>query len=373
MTTPPPDTGSTGPLAGLRVLELGGMGPAPFAAMTLADLGADVVRIERPAARDRPPRDGSQILHRGKRSICLDVKDDADLATVKELAGRVDVVIESSRPGAAERLGIGPDDLHAVNPRLVYARMTGWGQEGPKAATAGHDVGYLAGTGLLHAIGGEERPQIPLALVGDFGGGALYLVIGILAAVHETRRSGRGQVVDGAIVDGAAHMGTLLYGMLDAGRWTDRRQSNLMDGGTPFYSVYETADGKHMTVGAIEPKFYDAFVEILAPDEELPSRRDRSAWPELRDRIAARFRTRTRDEWTTLFQGTDACVEPVLSLTESLDDDHLRERGTYVDVAGIRQPAPAPRFSRTPAAAVTPPCTPGDHDSRSVLASWDVR
>ncbi|WKN60826.1 CaiB/BaiF CoA-transferase family protein [Rhodococcus opacus] len=370
----PPSLAPTppGPLAGLRVLEVGGIGPGPFAAMTLADLGADVVRIDRLEDRGRLPRDGSQILHRGKRSICLDLKADVDRAALNELAGHADVVIESSRPGVAERLGIGPDDLHAVNPRIVYARMTGWGQEGPKAMTAGHDVGYLARTGLLHAIGNEEQPQIPLALVGDFGGGALYLVIGILAAVHEARRSGRGQVVDGAIVDGAAHMGTLLYGMLAAGRWTDRRQSNLMDGGTPFYSVYETADGKHMAVGAIEPQFYDTFVGILAPDEELPSRRDRSEWPLLRERIAARFRTRTRDEWAATFRDTDACVEPVLSLTESLDDAHLRERGTYVDVAGIRQPAPAPRFSRTPAAAVTPPCTPGDNDHRSVLHSWGI-
>lgn len=362
---------ASGPLQGVRVIELGGMGPAPFAGMLLADLGADVVRVDRPETAGRAPSDGSHILQRGKRSICLDLKQPDDVTTLLELAVKADVLIESARPGVAERLGVGPDDVQRVNPRIVYARMTGWGQTGPKAATAGHDVGYLASTGLLHAIGGEDAPQIPLALVGDFGGGALYLVIGVLAALHEVQKSGTGQVVDAAIVDGAAHMGTLVYGMLAAGRWQDRRQANLMDGGTPFYSVYETADGKHLAVGPVEPRFYDAFLEVLAPGETFPPRKDRAAWPALREQIAAHIRTRTREEWTARFAGTDACVEPVLSLTEAMGDEHLAARGTFVEHHGIRQPAPAPRFSRSHGHLTTPPGLPGQH-AQAVIDDWGV-
>ncbi|GLZ15790.1 CoA transferase [Actinomadura sp. NBRC 104425] len=367
----PAGSAQRGPLDGVRVIELGGIGPAPFAGMLLADLGADVVRVDRPADRGRVPSDGSQILHRGKRSICLDLKNPADTALFLRLAAKADVVIEASRPGVAERLGVGPDDVLAVNPRIVYGRMTGWGQTGPKAKTAGHDVGYIAGTGLLHAIGDKSTPQIPLALVGDFGGGALYLVVGVLAALHTAQRSGTGQVVDAAIVDGAAHLGTLVYGMLAAGHWRDERQSNLMDGGTPFYALYETSDNKHMAVGPLEPKFYDEFINLLAPGDELPSRGDQAAWPALREQIAARFRTRTRDEWTAVFAGSDACVEPVLSLEEALEDEHLMARGTFVDLGGVRQPAPAPRFSRTPDSIASPPCVPGEH-AHEVLADWGV-
>lgn len=351
-----PGTGS-GPLAGLRVVELAGIGPAPFATMLMADLGAEVLRIDRPGAR--VPRDGSDALGRGKSAITLDLKDPADRARLVGLTDAADVIVDSSRPGVVERLHIGPDDLMSSNPALVYARMTGWGQSGPKAESAGHDIGYLASTGLLHAIGTEETPQPPLALVGDFGGGALYLVIGVLAALHERTFSGRGQVVDAAIVDGAAHMGTLVYGMLAAGRWVDQRRSNLMDGGFPFYGVYETSDGRHLSIGPVEPKFWDEFVDLLAPETPLPDRADRSAWPELRAAIADTLSRRSLAEWTEVFAGSDACVEPVLSLTEALRDPHLSERGTFIDWEGRRLPAPAPRFSRTPTGHPGPSPTPG--------------
>jgi alpha-methylacyl-CoA racemase len=338
--------------------------------MLLADLGADVVRVDRPADTVRASRDGAQVLNRGKRSIALDLKQPAGIDALRALATNADVLIEPFRPGVAERLGIGPEPLLRAQPRLVYARMTGWGQDGPLAATAGHDVGYLARTGLLHAIGPAESPTIPLALLGDFAGGALYLVIGILAALREAENSGRGQVVDGAIVDGAAHLGTLVFGMLAAGRWRDERAANLMDGGTPFYSVYETADGGHLAVGPIEPAFYREFVTRLgfAPDE-LPNRQDRSTWPALRARLAERIRSRTRDDWAAVFAGSDACVEPILSLTEALHDEHLGARGTFVDVDGVSQPAPAPRLSRTPGRIGRSPAAPGEH-TQEVLREW---
>jgi alpha-methylacyl-CoA racemase len=356
-----------GPLAGLRVLEVGGLGPAPFAGMLLADLGARVVRVDRPEAVGHDLTDGSQVLQRGKRSVALDLKHPDGVAALLELARQADVLIESFRPGVAERIGIGPEAARGANPRLVYARVTGWGQDGPHAAQAGHDVGYLARTGLLHAIGAPEAPSIPLALVGDFAGGALYLVVGILAALREAAASGEGQVIDSAIVDGAAHLGTMVFGMLAAGTWQDRRQANLIDGASPFYTVYATSDGRHLAVGPIERPFYASFLRGLGLDaDDLPKRGDQAQWPLLRERIARVISTRTQAQWLDVFAGTDACVEPVLSLAEARADEHLTARGTFVDVDGVTQPAPAPRFSRTPGRVASRPSLAGEH-TRDVL------
>jgi alpha-methylacyl-CoA racemase len=365
------DTPARPPLTGIRVLELGGIGPAPFAGMLLADLGADVVRVDRPREVNRAGETGTDVLHRGKRSVAVDLKQPAGVAVIRQLAGTADVLIESFRPGVAERLGVGPDDALRWNQRLVYGRMTGWGQAGPRANMAGHDIGYLARTGLLHAIGDGRGPQVPLALVGDFGGGALYLVIGVLAALREAAASGQGQVIDAAVVDGAAHMGTLVYGMLHSGQWQDRRQANLFDGGTPWYGVYETADGKHVAIGPVESRFYVEFVRRLGLEDEVLRRSDRQRWPQLKARLAEVFRTRTRDEWAAVFADGDACVEPVLSLREALHDEHLAARGTFIDLDGVRQPAPAPRLSRTPGRVTGPPCRPGQNTAE-VLADWGV-
>jgi alpha-methylacyl-CoA racemase len=361
-----------GPLSGITVLEVGGMGPSPFAGMLMADLGARVVRVDRPESVGRDASDGSQVLHRGKRSVALDLKHPDGMAALLKMTRQADVLVESFRPGVAERIGIGPETVMGENPRLVYARMTGWGQDGPEASRAGHDVGYLARTGLLHAIGEPTAPSIPLALVGDFAGGALYLVIGILAALRETAVSGQGQVIDAAITDGAAHMGTMVFGMLAAGTWEDQRQANLIDGGCPFYAVYATSDGRHLAVGAIERTFYAGFLRGLGLDEvELPNRSDRSHWPELRARFAEIIATRTQAEWIKVFAGTDACVEPVLSLNEALGDGHLTARTTFTEVDGALQPAPAPRFSRTPGRIVSGPSLAGEH-TRDILLEWGI-
>ncbi len=364
----------TGPLAGVRVLELAGIGPGPFAAMLLADLGADVVRVDRPepgplAAGD-PSRD---LLNRGKRSIVVDLKHPDGAEVVLGLAGQAAMVIEGWRPGVAERLGIGPQAALARNPALVYGRMTGWGQDGPLSRTAGHDIGYIAVAGALHPIGpADGPPQIPLNLVGDFGGGALYLVVGCLAALHVARTTGRGQVVDAAIVDGTAHLTTMFAGLLAGGAWSAQRGRNLLDGGAPFYSVYPTADGGHMAVGALEPQFYAELVRLLGlADVDLPSQYDVAGWPRLRTRFAEVFATRTRDEWTALFDGTDACVAPVLSLAEAPNHPHLAARATFEDSFGVRQPAVAPRLSRTPGAIGGRPPLPGAH-TETVLAEWGL-
>ena len=356
-----------GPLAGLRVLEVGGLGPAPFAGMLLADLGARVVRVDRPEAVGHDLTDGSQVLQRGKRSVALDLKHPDGVAAVLELARQADVLIESFRPGVAERMGIGPEAVSSPNARLVYARVTGWGQDGPRAAQAGHDVGYLARTGLLHAIGAPEAPSIPLALVGDFAGGALYLVIGILAALREAGVSGEGQVIDSAIVDGAAHLGAMVFGMLAAGTWQDQRQANLIDGASPFYTIYATSDGRHLAVGPIERPFYASFLRGLGLEgDDLPKRGDQAQWPLLRERFARVIATRTQAQWLDVFDGTDACVEPVLSLTGALTDEHLTARQTFVEVDGVTQPAPAPRFARTPGRIASRPSLAGEH-TRDVL------
>lgn len=363
-----PGRQSSGPLHGVRVVELGGIGPGPFAGMMLADLGAEVVRI------DRPGSDGLRLvaLERGRRSVVLDLRRPEGVAAALDLAARADVLIEGFRPGVTERLGLGPQDCWQRNAALVYGRMTGWGQDGPWAQTAGHDIGYIAVTGALHAIGrAGGPPQVPLNVVGDFGGGAMHLVTGVLAALLEARGSGRGQVVDAAIVDGVASLMTAMYGMLGAGAWRDERGVNLLDTGAPFYDVYETADGGHMAVGALEPKFYAEFVALLGLRPEDADRDDQAGWPVLRERIASAFKGRTRDEWAAIFDGSDACVAPVLSMTEAPSQPQVAARGTFVDVDGMVVPAPAPRFSRTPGAVQGPPAQPGEH-TRATLTEWGV-
>lgn len=361
-----------GPLSGLRVIELAGIGPGPFAAMILADLGAEVIRVDRPSGGGDSIPPHLDALRRSRESVVLDLRNEQGAATVLQMVEKADVLIEGFRPGVTERLGIGPEDCRAVNPKLVYGRMTGWGQTGPLASSAGHDISYLALTGALHAMGRKgEDPAIPLNLVGDFGGGSLYLVVGVLAAVFEAQRSGAGQVVDAAIVDGAANLTTVFHGMMAAGMWRDERGVNELDSGRPWYDVYETSDGKHMAIGPIEPKFYAEFMTVLGLDPRDPDRSTPEGWAEIRKQVAGVFATRTRDQWTGVFDGTDACVSPVLSLTEAPSHPHLSDRETFVDVAGVIQPAPAPRFSRTPASVRSNPSIPGAH-TRSVLERWGI-
>ncbi|WP_226358388.1 CaiB/BaiF CoA-transferase family protein [Pseudonocardia sp. ICBG601] len=362
-----------GPLAGRTVVELAGIGPGPFAGMELADLGADVIRVDRPSAGPLPTAPpAADVLGRGKRSVVLDLKRPEAVEAVLALAAGADVLIEGNRPGVAERLGVGPEAVWERNPRLVYGRMTGWGQDGPLAHTAGHDVGYIALTGALGAIGpADGPPQIPLNLLGDFGGGATYLVIGVLAALLEAERTGRGQVVDAAIVDGTSHLLAVIHTLLGSGRWEDRRGVNLLDGGTPFYAVYATSDGGHMAVGALEPQFYAELLRLLEIPCEVADPRDqhdRSRWPALRATLAGRFATRTRAEWTAVFDGTDACVAPVLGLREAAAHPHLAARGSVVEVDGVLQPGPAPRLSGHPVAAPGPAPVRGGH-TREVLAA----
>lgn len=362
-----------GPLAGSRVIELAGLGPGPFAAMMLADLGAEVVRVDRAGVTNVFPGDPSQdVLNRGKKSVSLDLKRIDAVEAVLTLASRADILIEGYRPGVAERLGVGPEDCWNRNPALVYGRMTGWGQDGPLSPHAGHDIDYIALTGALHAIGeAGGPPQIPLNLVGDFGGGGTYLVIGVLAALQEARRSSQGQVVDAAIVDGASHLLSGTYGMLATGTWVDERGANLLDGAAPFYCVYETADHRYVAVGAIEPKFYSKLLERLGLDENPARQHDRNHWPRIRARLAETFAQRTLAEWSEVFEGSDACVAPVTSLREAAEHPHIRERGTLVERDGILQPAPAPRFSGTPAELGTLPPRPGEH-TREVLTECGV-
>ncbi len=372
--TPAPQTspGAHGPLTGVRVVELAGIGPGPFAGMLLGDLGADVVRVDRPGGPGLAIDPAHDVTNRNKRSVLVDLKAPGGAAHVLDLAARADVLIEGWRPGVAERLGVGPEPCHARNPRLVYGRMTGWGQQGPLAPRAGHDVTYLAPTGALGTIGAPGTPPpFPANLLGDFAGGSLYLVVGILAALHHARATGTGQVVDAAIVDGTAHLTAMLHGMLSAGAWQDRRGANLLDGGCPFYGTYETADGRHMAVGALEPRFYAEFTDLLGLPADAPGRDDPARWDALREAIAARFRTRTREEWTAVFQESDACVAPVLSLGEAPRHPHLAARGTFTDHEGLTQPAPAPRFAATPTAVRTGPARPGA-DTAAVARDWGL-
>jgi alpha-methylacyl-CoA racemase len=360
-------------LSGLKVVELAGIGPGPHAAMILADLGADVVRVERPSgglALDKASED--QTL-RGRRSVAADLKSEAGRETVLRLVERADVLLEGLRPGVTERLGVGPEDCRARNPRLVYGRMTGWGQDGPMAPRAGHDINYISLTGVLGAVGPAERPMAPVNLVGDFGGGSMLLVIGILAALQERQASGEGQVVDAAMVDGASLLAQMLWSMRGTATWTDERRANLLDGGAPFYDTYRCADGGFVAIGPLEPQFYAQLLAGLGLDgEDLPAQYDREGWPTLRERFTAAFASKPRDEWAAVFDGTDACVTPVLSFAEAPDHPHLRARQSLVELNGVTQSAPAPRFSRTPNGTPTPPTSPGA-DTGAVLADWGVQ
>jgi alpha-methylacyl-CoA racemase len=359
----------SGPLEGVRAVEFAGVGPGPFCGMLLADLGADVVRLER--EDNQPPWIpwSRELLNRGKRSVAADLKTAEGRDLALRLVAEADLAFEGFRPGVAERLGVGPEDCLAANPKLVYGRMTGWGQDGPLAATAGHDITYIARTGALHAIGPHDGPpSIPLNLVGDFGGGSLYLAVGMLAALESARRTGTGQVVDAAMVDGASHLMTMLYGFLGAGAWNDERESNTIDGGAPFYGLYRTKDDRYMAIGPFENKFFRQLIETLGIDEDV-DQWDQDSWPRTRRLLEEAFCTRTRDEWAAIFDDTDCCVSPVLTMSEAPDSDHLLSRQTFVDHLGVRQPAPSPRFSGTPAALGRPPSTPGEHTAE-VLREW---
>ncbi|MEM6106053.1 CaiB/BaiF CoA-transferase family protein [Mycobacterium sp. 050272] len=361
-----------GPLAGIKVIELGGIGPGPHAGMMLADLGADVVRVRRPggvaiASAAKPgeagrhqavptmPAEDRDLLHRGKRIVDLDVKTHP--GALLELAAKADVLLDCFRPGTCERLGIGPDECAARNPRLIYARITGWGQDGPLASTAGHDINYLSQTGALSALGYADRPPMPpLNLVADFGGGSMLVLVGIAVALYERERSGRGQVVDAAMVDGVSVLAQMMWTMKAIGSLRDKRESFLLDGGSPFYRCYETSDGKYMAVGAIEPQFFAALLSGLGLSaDEVPGQLESGSYQQMYDVFARRFASRTRDEWTQVFAGTDACVTPVLTWNEAAGSEHLNARSTLIAAHGVEQAAPAPRFSRTPAGPVGPP------------------
>ncbi|OMC33126.1 carnitine dehydratase [Mycolicibacterium fortuitum] len=362
---------AAGPLAGLIVIELAGIGPGPYAATLLADMGARVIRIDRPGTgADRAA--AMDVFRRNRESVVVDLRRPEGVEVVRELCRDADILIEGFRPGVTERLGVGPEQLWEVNPRLVYGRMTGWGQEGPLSHTAGHDIGYIAITGALNSIGrAGKAPVPPLNLVGDLGGGSLFLVTGVLAAVWEAQRSGHGQVVDAAIVDGTVSLTGFLHGFLASGRWRDERGVNLLDGGMPWYDTYATSDGRWMAVGALEPQFYQLFTELLELTPEVARRDDPARWPDLRAAIAAAFASRTQAEWSAVFEGTDACVAPVLSLTEAYRHPHLLARGAFEEVDGVMHAAPAPRFSRTGSRRPSPP-RPAGADTRAVLEAVGV-
>jgi alpha-methylacyl-CoA racemase len=357
----------------LKVIEIAGIGPGPFCAMMLADLGADVLRVDRAQSvrgmdTGKPPAD---VLNRGRRSIGIDLKNPEGVETVLHLVETADVLLEGFRPGVMERLGLGPETCLGRNPRLVYGRMTGWGQSGPLAHAAGHDINYIALSGALYGIGRQgEAPVPPLNLVGDFGGGGMLLALGILAALFECSQSGQGQVVDAAMTDGSAILTTIIHGLRAMGFWNDERGTNLLDTGAHFYDTYETKDGKHVSVGSLEPQFYAKLLELTGLDkQELPAQMDRKQWSLMKDRMAAIFKSKTRDEWCEIMEGTDVCFAPVLSMQEAPQHPHNQARETFVEVAGIVQPAPAPRFSRTPPVIQRPPSHPGQHTD-DALADW---
>ncbi|RJG11217.1 CaiB/BaiF CoA transferase family protein [Massilia cavernae] len=365
-----------GPLAGIKVIEMVGLGPCPFAAMMLADMGAEVIRIDRitpPAASNPFPILGTRfdVLARGRRSLALDLKNPEAREVVLALAGQADVLLEGFRPGVMERLGLGPDACQARNPKLVFGRVTGWGQDGPLAQAAGHDLNYIALTGMLHAMGREGSPPAPpLNLVGDFGGGAMMLAFGVVCAMLEARTSGKGQVVDAAMTDGAALLGAMIYGFRAYGDWSRKREANLLDGGAPFYDTYACADGKFISIGSIEPQFYALLLQLAGvTDPAFNAQMDRSQWHTLKARLAAVFRTRPRGEWCELMEGTDVCFAPVLDMGEAPGHFHNKARGTFVTVDGVVQPAPAPRFSRTVPETGLPPAAAGAH-SAAILRDW---
>ncbi|KEQ19023.1 CaiB/BaiF CoA transferase family protein [Endozoicomonas numazuensis] len=352
-----------GPLKGIRILEIAGIGPGPFAGMMLADLGADVIRVERPKGGmfgDNPKLD---ILNRGKRSIGVDLKTQEGVETVLKLAESCDAMFEGFRPGVVEKLGIGPEPAMAINPRLVYGRMTGWGQDGPLAHASGHDINYISITGALHAIGNRgEKPVVPLNLVGDFGGGGLMLAFGMVSAILEAKTSGKGQVVDAAMVDGAAALMASVYGAQQSGFWSEERGTNMLDSGAHFYDTYETSDNQYICVGAFEPQFYAELLKLIGlDDEELPHQMDMGQWPDLKERFTAVFKTKTRDEWCEILDGTDACFSPVLPMSEAYHHPHNVARGTFVEREGVMQPRPVPRFSRTDSEIQRPAARVGEH------------
>ncbi|HLT16736.1 MAG TPA: CaiB/BaiF CoA-transferase family protein [Acidimicrobiales bacterium] len=363
----------SGPLAGIKIIELAGIGPGPFCAMMLADMGAEVIRVDRAqnvmgGDPDAPPAD---VMNRGRRSIGVDLKNPDGVETVLSLLESADALIEGFRPGVMERLGLGPDVVLARNPKLVYGRMTGWGQDGPYAPTAGHDINYIALAGALEPIGRRgEAPVPPLNLVGDFGGGGMLLAFGIVCGILNARTTGEGQVIDAAMVDGAAVLTTMFHAFRAMGMWNDERGTNMLDTGAHFYDVYETADGKYVSIGSIEPQFYAELLRLTGLEgEELPWQHDRDEWPALKERLAAIFKTKTRDEWCELMEGTDVCFAPVLSLAEAPQHPHNVHRETFIEVAGVVQPAPAPRFSRTPTETPAPPAHAGQHTDE-VLSEW---
>lgn len=364
-----------GPLRGLKVIEIAGIGPAPFCAMMLADMGADVVRVERANGPETgfgmEPR--FDVMNRGRRSVALDLKRGEGVERLKGLLAKADMMFEGFRPGVMERLGLGPEDCWRINPRLVYGRMTGFGQSGPLASAAGHDLNYIAMTGALDAIGARGGPPVPpLNLVGDFGGGGMLLAVGLLAAYVEAQRSGKGQVVDAAMVDGAALLMTSIYGFKAAGLWDGGRGANILDGGAPWYGVYETADGKYVSLAAIEPRFYAILLTKIGVDPStLPDQHDRTRWGELRETLASEFRRRPMREWQAMLEGSDACFAPVLGMEDAPAHPHMQARGSFVSLDGVLQPAPAPRFSRTPSVANRPPPKPGAHTAE-VFADWGV-
>lgn len=362
----------TGPLAGVKVVEIAGIGPGPHACMILADLGADVIRVERPGGQFMAGG-AHNVLNRGRPSVALDLKRPEAVETVLQLVEQADVVVEGMRPGVTERLGLGPDDCLARNPRIVYGRMTGWGQDGPWSQAAGHDMNYIAITGALYASGQDKaRPHFPMNLLGDFGGGSTYLVIGILAALLEAKLSGKGQAVDAAIVDGTAHLNAMTAGFLAGGQFTEERAANLLDGGTPFYDVYETSDGKHMSVGALEPQFFATFVDLLGVADVVPGQFELDRYDEMRALFTERFASRTQAEWAEVFDGTDACVAPILPFTDAIEHPHLKARETFIEHAGVVQPQPAPRFSRTRATLSSPPSPEAGTDTREALEAWGI-
>ena len=361
-----------GPLEGKKIIEIAGIGPGPFCAMVLSDLGAEVIRVDRVSAvpNEFPSTPGVDLLNRGRKSVAFDLKNQEGIKALLRLVEEADALIEGFRPGVAERLGIGPEECLRRNPRLVYGRMTGWGQTGPYSSMAGHDINYIALSGVLGAIGREgEAPVPPVNLVGDFGGGGMLLALGICAAFVEVQTSGKGQVVDAAMTDGSALLATMIHTFLSMGIWGDRG-TNMLDTGAPFYDVYECADGEYISLGSIEPQFYAELLRITGLDqEELPKQMDRSQWPKMKEKIAETIRTKSRDQWVELMEGTDVCFAPVLSPSEAYAHPHNVERETFIEVAGVKQPAPAPRFSRTPGAIDGPPPHPGEH-TEEVLSSW---
>ncbi len=359
-----------GPLKGIKIIEIAGIGPGPFCAMMLADMGADIIRVDR---KGNPGMGKFDVLNRGRRSVAVDLKNPAGAELVLKLIEKADGLQEGFRPGVMEKLGLGPDVCLDRNPRLVYGRMTGWGQEGPIAQAAGHDINYISLSGALHAIGNSGgKPVPPLNLVGDFGGGGMLLAFGMVCGLLEAKTSGKGQVIDAAMVDGSAVLMAMMYGMQAAGMWSEERGTNMLDTGAHFYDTYETADGKYISIGSIEPQFYALLLKLgKIEDPEFQNQHDRSKWPELKEKIAGVFKTKTRDEWCDIMLGSDVCFAPVLSMKEAMNHPHNVARNSFVEIDGIKQPAPAPRFSRTKARIQGPPPNPGEHNE-SALADWGL-